>query len=714
MGFSLLAPLFLGGLSLLAVPWILHQIRRPEREPVDFSSLMFVPDIKREVIERRRIQHILLMLLRMLVLLLIALAFTRPAWLSAIQPDIPEGSALHLILLDTSYSMGTAGRFENAKDQALRILDDVRSGDKVGVIGFSQQATILAPLWSADDSQAGSQSRAREAIQNANLTEEGTAYLPVLQKAQAMLAAYDKGGRETVQQVIHLVSDFQQAGMPSSHTGWKLPSRIELDLVDVETEATDNYAIVESNIRSEKNGVVRLRAKIRNESLDSTRSRNVTLHIDGQDTAARTLSVKPGNASQISFQIPHTTGQSIQGWLQLDDDDLQIDNRRYFTWTSPRKKQVIIVSDAPPGERWPATWFLTQAIQSASKRLLTVRRIGSGDLVQTLQSAEGPPDILILCDCQTLSPSLSEALISYIRQGGNAVLALNESTITPSVDTALFEPLGFHAGDLRYTARVENQFNLLSWIDFEHPVFLPFQGAQYNDFSTIRFFNYIRLESISNGPDDPNLNVKTLARFEEESLDEGAPAILDIRYHQGRAIVWAFTPNLDWSDLPKNPKFLPLVFETLAYLGGSGTIIEERKTGDRLIPPAITSRSDGHWLIQRPGETALTPFEPDTMRLEHAGFLQWQSADPAQRTFIEAVNIRTEESNPARIPLDEFRWKFHSTLAAVGESPIRQPLSPNTESALVREYGRFVIGLLTLLFAVEIWYASSLSRRREA
>ena len=54
MGLALMAPLFLAGIGLLLAPYIIHQIRRPEREPLKFSSLLFIPNVSQEVIERRR------------------------------------------------------------------------------------------------------------------------------------------------------------------------------------------------------------------------------------------------------------------------------------------------------------------------------------------------------------------------------------------------------------------------------------------------------------------------------------------------------------------------------------------------------------------------------------------------------------------------------------------------------------------------------------
>ena len=104
-GLAWLAPLILGGLAFLGLPWLIHQIRRPERDTVRFSSLMFLPSAHKRVIERRSVQHLLLMLLRMVLLLLLALAFARPSQMYLAATPSPAGAGAHMILLDTSYSM---------------------------------------------------------------------------------------------------------------------------------------------------------------------------------------------------------------------------------------------------------------------------------------------------------------------------------------------------------------------------------------------------------------------------------------------------------------------------------------------------------------------------------------------------------------------------------------------------------------------------------
>ena len=167
MGFPVLAPLFFAGLSLLAVPWIVHRIRKPERETLRFSSLMFVPRAHKEVIERRRVQHVLLMLLRMLLLVLLVAAFLRPYILiPALAHDDAE-SAWHVILLDLSYSLGSGDHFAEVKQKARAVLDSLSPLDRAGVIGFAGRPLILAPMRDPADPEAGTISRARQAVDSA-------------------------------------------------------------------------------------------------------------------------------------------------------------------------------------------------------------------------------------------------------------------------------------------------------------------------------------------------------------------------------------------------------------------------------------------------------------------------------------------------------------------------------------------------------------------
>ena len=89
---SFLAPLFLLGLAALAIPVLVHLTHRQRREPVAFPSLMFLRRVEFRTTKRQRIRNWLLFLLRVLGVILLALAFSRPFFQRA---DAASASAAH-------------------------------------------------------------------------------------------------------------------------------------------------------------------------------------------------------------------------------------------------------------------------------------------------------------------------------------------------------------------------------------------------------------------------------------------------------------------------------------------------------------------------------------------------------------------------------------------------------------------------------------------
>jgi ferric-dicitrate binding protein FerR (iron transport regulator) len=103
---NFLAPLFLVGAAAIALPILLHLIRRTERERIPFSSLMFLKQTPPTVTRRSRLENLLLLLLRCLAFALIALAFSRPYFQQAMNAATPATERRRtVVLVDTSASM---------------------------------------------------------------------------------------------------------------------------------------------------------------------------------------------------------------------------------------------------------------------------------------------------------------------------------------------------------------------------------------------------------------------------------------------------------------------------------------------------------------------------------------------------------------------------------------------------------------------------------
>jgi len=736
MSLAFLMPLFLGGLALLAAPYLIHQIRRPERETTRFSSLMFIPQTRKEVIERRRVQHILLMLIRMAMLTFLALAFARPYLRSHATAGAvaPAAAAWHVVLLDASYSMGTNGWFDEAKAKALSIMDSLGPGDRMGAIVFARAPRTVAPILSNEDPAAGSPASARAAIESAQLSEETTAYAPALQAAQAMLeSAESRSATPPARLVVHLISDFQRVGLPEKTNRWKLEPRIELRCVEVGKPGGANCAIEDVSVRETKPGELQVRGRVRNWSSAQKVLCAVRLIAQGGGADSRTsMTVEPGAARQVSFRIPINPASDFEGRLELDDDPLPTDNRRYFTRQAARQQRVLLLADDPSSGAESAGRFLSSALPPKSDlpwRLEIQPATKAGDF---LLNDEQRPAILIAGGLRRLTPAAAEAIRRYAETGGRVLLTLDQpppptSSISsipsiPSISSdilnkALLSPLGLRWDGPLHSERSDTRFALISWADFDHPIFLPLRSPQFNDFSNVRFYNYQRL-SLPAASADPKgeETPRVLARFEPDADGRQAPAIVEASVGDGRVVIWAFGADLEWSNLPRSVRFIPMLYETLSYLGGGGDDHRAWLVGEALRPPKRVSAARDFQIVKLPGEANEVDLKAAgparDLQVRRSGFVEWRAARDKGDTLIEAVNVRAAESNPERISPEEFQLKLCAPqLEASQTAPLDFERGVVVSGfAIRREYWRLLIGLLFAFVFLESWHAVRVSR----
>src|SRR5262249_37908625 len=150
-------------------------IQRERKRVVNFPSLMFVQKIPYQSVQRRKIRHWFLLLMRCVAIALICAAFARPFF--------PEGAAATLaavggsrevvILLDQSASMGYGDHWQRAKDAAANAINQ---------IGLADRATLVVFNRNAEESIRATADRGRleASLSTASLTSGGTRFGPAL------------------------------------------------------------------------------------------------------------------------------------------------------------------------------------------------------------------------------------------------------------------------------------------------------------------------------------------------------------------------------------------------------------------------------------------------------------------------------------------------------------------------------------------------------
>ena len=117
---NFLSALYLLGTAAVVAPIVIHMIRRAPRDNFKFSTLRFLSSSPETVSKRSKIQHWLLLLLRALAIILIALAFARPYFVSEDMAGEKENRAVVMFLVDQSASMNR----KDVRDRLLKKLNE--------------------------------------------------------------------------------------------------------------------------------------------------------------------------------------------------------------------------------------------------------------------------------------------------------------------------------------------------------------------------------------------------------------------------------------------------------------------------------------------------------------------------------------------------------------------------------------------------------------
>jgi len=249
---------------------------------------------------------------------------------------------------------------------------------------------------------------------------------------------------------------------------------------------------------------------------------------------------------------------------------------------------------------------------------------------------------------------------------------------------------------------------LLSWIDLEHPIFMPFQGHKFNDFSSLRYYNYVPLEI-----DETVEGVKVLARFEDDQ-----PAMVEARLGEGRIIIWPFSLQLNWTNMPKTTRLVPLLHETVMYMTNAEGKRGDWKVGDAADEDQLAWNTADTTIIQEPGsesERTLGRGEFAQMKtLSSPGFLKSRALSESEWEVVRAVNVNGREGDDTPVSEGEFLLKLATAPIVSDERSGGGVVGSEVDEegfVIEHEYGRGLLAALLVLIIIELLYMSVLSAR---
>lgn len=490
MGLSFLTPMLLAGTALVAVPVVLHLVMR--RKPVkhDFPALRFLRE--RAVANRRRLKlnHLLLLLVRMAALSLLALALARPTLRGAGWLADGEGPVAAVFVFDTAPRMqlreANASRLARAAEMAGVLFDKLPPTSKVAVVDTTGGVAAFSPTIAA----------ATARVDRLAPATPGTTLAAAMAEGLRLLESSQLGRRE-----MYVFTDCSRGAWANATPLDLATSHPDVSVlyIDVGARAVRNFAIDSVDLANDvitagQSATITVSAS--HSGPDANRAIAVELVSgDGRYVrrAIKPVAWKDGATAQVSFDVGGLEPGVRQGRVVIDGtDDLEADDVRSFTVEVGRPVRVLVAAPAPSDRtgRFIAQAIAPAALAKAGKARFDVAVVDIGQL-ETI-SWEGVAGIMLV-DPPPLSARMWDLLGQWVAAGRGLVVWLgpNAGDATRFNSDASRRVLG---GGIVRVWRNPDGANFLAPATLEHPVLAAFRrvgdAVPWQDFPVERHWEF--------------------------------------------------------------------------------------------------------------------------------------------------------------------------------------------------------------------------------
>ncbi|MFO0891852.1 MAG: BatA domain-containing protein [Isosphaeraceae bacterium] len=721
MELSLIHAGLAAGVALAALPVILHLFMRQTPKHVIFPALRLVRERQKRSKKRMRIKNWLLLLARMAVLALMALALARPRLYSQVPlGDESVPTALGLVF-DTSLSMGykekDKSRLDEAKERAGAILDKLPDSSLVFLVDSAEPGTPQ-PL---------SPAAARKWIADRKVRPVNRPLNAAMGQVYPAVAECDRPYHE-----VYVLTDL-------ARSSWNPEQSVEgLDRVEkarqtkggklatfilrIGAQEVDDVAIdlAEPAASVATQGEpIEIKGRLRNQGTKPA-SRVVEFYLDGVKKDQKPVEIAPGAQVEVSFATPARLpeGDLHRGELRLAGapDPLEFNDRRYFTFKVRPALQILLISDLAIDADFVAAALDPDPTPSAP-RSFDIKRVRPGELLAQYRDTLKNFAAVFLLNIQALDEESWGVLNGYVHEGGGLVVGLGDRCRAADYN-------GPTAGQLlpaqlkAPTDRKDIRFGKIA--DVTHPLFARYPKELATQLAETLVYRYWAVTM-------PEGTVSRVLL----SFADGAPSLIERSFkgqRTGRVLLWT-TPlarryrladrAATWNEFPlpaaDNWSFLALMNESVRYLAGAVGEQFNYEAGENVslaLPPGGRSQT---FLLTGPDTKTTQAVAPsassDTLEIIAPQILgQWavapRDAAPQPVRLGFSLNPPGVESQLTPLQPAELDRLFGKDSYALAEDA-KSLQEKVTEQKIGRELFPYLMMLILLVVTLENFLANT-------
>ncbi len=630
---TLLAPgLALAGLLAAAVPIVIHLLLKRRRTPVPWAAMNLLLEAVRRHRRRSRIERILLLVVRALLLAALGLALASP--LIGERSTLITSRTVHLVIDDgiTSAAIDAEGTTALARNvaKASALVQALDGSDRVSITLAGR------PVRTVVDSPTTDHRSIIDVLESLPSREGATDLSSALERAAEETEDRDPAARTE----IHVFSDFRRGAIDDRA---RIPVLVDEDS-NLRLFATAPADREVGSVQVVDIGTARVPLSLAggsNDRLVTVRLRRTgflpaattVVSLGGDAIAAtetRQVDWRPGvDEASVDFQVRVDEDGGVLEASILESDDLPLDDRRSTMIPGRIPSRVLVVDRSEFGsigavDRWRASdWFERAMLpdpESGVADAIEIDRVDPAALDR--RDLEGA-SVLAIARPDLVDESFLPVIGDWARAGGVLVIMPPGEVTTRPWATPLLESIGIDwsvalepvaLDPPRRLAADQPKAPLTRLLDAEIPDLTPGVSIQ----------RMLPLQGPSEGD---------VALID----DQGDPFLVDVGVGLGRLVFFTVAPELSWTDLPVRPLMVPLIQE----IGRQGAALVDRDRDGIVGERLPSTRLSGAAMVLPGGvrvvESEDSGDEPDLRLPERSGIAE--VVDIADRTLERrAVN----------------------------------------------------------------------------
>jgi hypothetical protein len=572
---TFLNPAILIGLLAVSIPIIIHLLNLRKLKKIEFSTLQFLKELQKNKIRKIILKQWLLLALRVLIILSIVTAFARPTLVGvSIGGTTSAAKTTAVFILDDTFSMSVIDEngsyFNQAKEAIKDILTQFEEGDEFGLILVSHQPDEIE--------MTSNIAKFQQTIDAATISyASGKLNNSIIKAAQLI------GEAKNFNKEIYLFTDFQKGRLANEDEildlKEQLGEQVRLYSFNYSSKEASNFGIDNLKINTqifEKDKPIKFEASVKNFSERAKDNLVVSLFINGERLAQQSLNLNPGESKIANLEASAKVNGISDALVEIEEDDLLEDNKRFTSFYVPEKIPVLILAD-----NLNDTKLIEAALKSVSEQgyfELTVKKVEqiSGIQLNNFQ-------VMILVSSNFLN---SKEKINQFLSSGKGIIIFPSSDFTATNLISSLNSINVFASGI-FVKTDKGQSVRFNETDFNHPLFENiFMDEKKKQIESPEINYYYKINSGGKG--------KSIITLEDESS-----FLSEYSLNNCKVILFNCSPVFSWSDFPIKSIFAPLVTKSVMYLS-SKNIGDENYIAGEIINVNVSERTLPQIKVVRP------------------------------------------------------------------------------------------------------------------